>query len=212
MWSFDDDGGPRGFVGTVGGAALLSNAALSIPPLSLGWLYEPEYLASYFLMRRLFVLPTQLIAANVSEVSYGLVAKQPVAVIRTRTMRWLSSLRLAAAGLMTVAIVVAPTANLLLGEGYVHLPALALLLGVTAAAQLLATSLSNVLLALRAERVRLLWNVARILLLLVASAVLALWVPHFLLSVVVLTVVQILAYALLLALTLRKLQPKVMPA
>lgn len=147
---------------SVGGSALMSNFSLSLPVIAFSALYGNSLVGSFYLARKVLMIPTQLVATTVSDVSYSMIAQLTFAEIRPVVRRWLSGLR--KVGLLTVAIgvVAAPVADLVVGDGYDYLWQVVLMLTIASAAQLVATSLSNVLLALHEERLRFLWNVSRL--------------------------------------------------
>lgn len=149
------------FAATVGGSAFLTSFTLGLPVLALTYLYGEEVAASYFLVRRLLGVPTQLVSSTVNEVSYALMVKMSNVEISTYVTRWLRRLLVGAGAIVAIACVGALPMEWVLGEGYVAVGLIALIQAPAAAAQLLSTSLSNVLLVLRAEHVRLFVNIVR---------------------------------------------------
>jgi O-antigen/teichoic acid export membrane protein len=196
------------FALTVGGAGVMSTAALALPVIALDRLYGPAVVGSFFIARKLLMVPTQLVASTASEVTYAMVATESPNVVRERVARWLRSLRVAALIIMALGAVLAPVVEVVVPSGYEALWQVTLLLTVPAAAQLLATSLSNILLAIHEERIRLMWNAGRLIGLVVLLA-LAGWADfYYVTTVAVLSGYLTVTYLVLLALTLRALNRK----
>ena len=205
-WSFDGETTVFAFVSKVGTSALLSNSALSMTSLLIGYMFAPVYLASYFLVRRLLIFPTQVVATSVRDVSYGITAREQPDEIRKMAKPWLWKLRLSSIAVFVLSVMLIPAREYIFGDQYVRLPELLLLLGIVAGTQLLGTSMSSLLLALKAEHIRLRWNIERV----VVLALLSVWAiaakPQFLFLVVILTATQSLLYLRLYFLTLRQLR------
>ena len=164
------------------------------------------YLASYFLVRRLLIFPTQVIATSVRDVSYGITAKEKPEQIRELAKPWLWKLRLSSIAVFALAVLLIPLREYIFGDQYIMLPQLLLLLGIVAGTQLLGTSMSSLLLALNAEHIRLRWNIERV----IALALLTVWAittgPQFPFLIVILTATQSLLYIRLYLLTLRQIR------
>ena len=150
------------FALSVGGSALMSSLSLALPVIAFSSIYGAAVVGSFFLARKLIMIPTQLVATTVSEVSYSVIARQTPTEIREHVLRWMRRLWMAAGATLVVGAIAAPAAELLMGNGYEYLWQVVLMLTIAAATQLVATSLSNVLLALHAERLRFVWNVGRL--------------------------------------------------
>lgn len=202
-WVFDRETTVFAFISKVGTSALLSNCALSITSLLIGWMFPPVYLASYFLVRRLLIFPTQVVANSVRDVSYGITAQEQPEEIRKLAKPWLWKLRLSSVAVFALALLLIPVREYIFGDQYIMLAELLLLLGIVAGTQLLGTSMSSLLLALKAEHIRLRWNIERVIVL----ALLSIWAiatgPQFPFLIVILTGVQSLLYLRLYLLTLR---------
>ena len=117
---------------------------------------------SFFLARRLLMLPTELIASTVSDVSYSLIATNSVEEIHEHVSSWLRKLWLLAALTLVAGVAAAPVASYVVGDQYEHVGIVVLLMAPTAAVQLVGTSMANVLLALHLERLRMALNVLKI--------------------------------------------------
>lgn len=205
-WIFDGETTVFAFISKVGTAALLSNCALSITSLLIGWMFPPVYLASYFLVRRLLIFPTQVVATSVRDVSYGITAQEQPDQIRERALPWLWKLRLSSVAVFAIAVLLIPVREYIFGDQYIMLPELLFLLGIVAATQLLGTSMSSLLLALKAEHIRLRWNIERVVIL----ALLSVWAiatgPQFPFLILILTGAQSLLYLRLYRLTSRQIR------
>ena len=205
-WNFDEETTVFAFISKVGTSALLSNSALSITSLLIGYMFAPVYLASYFLVRRLLIFPTQVVTTSVRDVSYGITARAKPQEIRKLAKPWLWKLRLSAVAVFALAVLLIPAREYIFGDQYIMLPQLLFLLGIVAGTQLLGTSMCSLLLALNAEHIHLRWNIERVIVL----ALLSVWAivtgPQFLLLIVILTGTQSLLYLRLYLLTLRQLR------
>jgi O-antigen/teichoic acid export membrane protein len=194
------------FAASVGSGAVLSNLGLALPLVGVSLLFGEAAAGSFWLARRVLMVPTQLVATSVSEVSYAMVARESIERISQLVTAWLRRSRLPALVLTVTGLVAAPVVPLVVGAGYVDIAWVVALLTLPAVAQMVATSFSNILLALRMEVTRTVWNVGRLLGLLVVFA----WAERvdagFLEAVAVFAVFTALAYAVLLALTMRGLR------
>ena len=196
------------FAASVGPGAVMSNLGLALPLVGVSLLFGEAAAGSFWLARRLLMVPTQLVATSVSEVSYAMVARESVERISQLVTAWLRRSRLPALVLTVTGLVAAPVVPLVVGAGYVDIAWVVVLLTLPAVAQMIATSFSNILLALRMEVTRTLWNVGRLLGLLMVFAW-ALWVDAgFLEAVAVFAAYTALAYVVLLALTMRGIRQR----
>jgi lipopolysaccharide exporter len=194
------------FVASVGSGAVLSNLGTTLPMVGVSALFGDGVAGSFWLARRLLMVPTQLVAMSISEVSYAMVARQSHARISQLVTSWLRQSRWPAYALVVVGLLAAPVVPMVVGPGYVDIAWVVALLTIPAVAQMIATSFSNILLALRMEVTRSVWNVLRLLGLLVVF----LWAERtsagFLTAVTVFAIFTTGAYLALLALTLRGLR------
>jgi len=205
-WIFDGETTVFAFISKVGSSALLSNCSLSITSLLIGWMFAPVFLASYFLVRRLLIFPTQVVAASVRDVSYGITAQEQPEQIRELAKPWLWKLRLSSIAVFALAVLLIPLREYIFGDQYIMLPQLLLLLGIVAGTQLLGTSMSSLLLALKAEHIRLRWNIERVVILALLSVWAIVTKQQFPFLIVILTATQSLLYLRLYLLTLRQIR------
>jgi O-antigen/teichoic acid export membrane protein len=197
------------FAITVGGSAAMSSAALALPVLALDRMFGTAVVGSFFIARKLLMVPTQLVASTASEVTYAMVATQPPDAVRAVVRRWLRGLRMAAVATLGLGVGLAAVIELVIPADFIALWEVTLLLTGAAAAQLVATSLSNVLLAIRRERIRLAWNAGRLIGLVGLFLSLDALDASYVETVAGLSAYLIVTYGLLLLLTLRALQQKV---
>lgn len=191
------------FMTNVGSGAVLSNIGLALPLIGVSMLFGNAAAGSFYLARRLLMVPTQLIAASVSEVSYAVLARESADRIAELVFGWLrTSIRLAAA-LLIIGLAMAPVVSLLVGPGYPDIEWIVVLLTLPAMAQMIATSFSNVLLALHMEVVRTAWNIGRLVGLLGIYVWAAISDASFTLAVAVFSAYTFVTYGILLWLTLR---------
>ena len=169
-------------------------------------MFAPVYLASYFLVRRLLIFPTQVVAASVRDVSYGITAQEQPEQIRELAKPWLWKLRLSSIAVFALAVLLIPFREYIFGDQYIMLPQLLLLLGIVAATQLLGTSMSSLLLALKAEHIRLRWNIERLIVLALLSVWAIVTEQQFPFLIMILTATQSLLYLRLYLLTLRQIR------
>lgn len=188
---------------SVGASALLTSLTLGLPVLGLAYIYGEEVAASFFLVRRLLALPTQLVASTVNEVSYSLLAKKSAADVSQYMRRWVRRLAWGGLGILALAVVGAFPAQWVLGKEYIAVAWVMVIQAPAAAAQLLGTSLSNVLLVLHAEHIRLIVNLGRFLALLGALGVLAIGGFGYVSGVLMLSIVTVVGLGFLLWVTLR---------
>ncbi len=191
------------FAGSVGTSAVMSNLGLALPLVGISALFGAPAGGAFYLARRLLMIPTQLVATSVSEVSYALVARETPDRIAALMSAWLRKAKVVAVVLLLVGFAMAPVVSLLVGPGYPHIAWMVVLLTPTAVAQMVATSFSNILLALHMELVRLLWNVGRLAGLLLIFVWASQTEADLLTAIAVFAAYTVVAYSLLLALTLR---------
>ena len=196
------------FAGSVGTGAVLSNLGLALPLIGVSLAFGDAAAGSFFLARRLLMVPTQLVAASVSEVSYAMVARESMERIAAHVRGWLATARSVVVILLVVGFASAPIVPLIVGPGYEDIGWVVALLTLPAAAQMVATSFSNILLALHMELVRVFWNVGR----LAGLLMIFWWIQEsgmgFLSAVAVFAVYTVIAYAGLLVITLRGLSAR----
>ena len=150
------------FAGHVGTSAVMSNLGLALPLVGISALFGAPAGGAFYLARRLLMIPTQLVATWVREVSYALVARETPDRIAMLMSAWLRKAKVVAVALLLFGLAMAPSVSVLVGPGYPDIAWMVVLLTPTAVAQMVATSFSNILLALHMELVRLLWNVGRL--------------------------------------------------
>lgn len=153
----------RPFVTSVGTGALLSNVSLALPLIGVSFLFGPVYAATFFLVRRLLMVPTQLVASTVSEVGYAVVARKPVTEVWPLVRAWMRRVRLPAVAVVALGIALSVPTSWVLGPGYPDVVLTMVLLSLPTGLQMAATAFTNILLAMRAERSLLLWNVGRVI-------------------------------------------------
>ncbi|MDQ3104050.1 MAG: hypothetical protein M3Q87_02290 [Actinomycetota bacterium] len=191
------------FAAQVGTGAVLSNLGIALPLVGVSVLFGDATAGAFFLARRFLMVPTQLVAASVSEVSYAMVARESAAAVSELVHSWLGRYRSVALVVAATGLALAPIVPRLVGGGYPDIGWVIVLLTLPAVAQMVATSFANILLALRREGVRTAWNVFRL-----AGLLLLYWWAmavdaDFLTAVAVLSGYLVVAYAALLAVTLR---------
>jgi O-antigen/teichoic acid export membrane protein len=152
----------RNFVASLGSAALVSNVTLALPLTAITAMYGPAMAASFYLARRLLMVPTQLIASSVSEVGYALLANRPAAEVRQTVRRWLKKTIGPACAVVLLGLLAAPVAARLVGSDYPHVALTLALLSVPTGLQLASTSFTNVLVAIHEEKALLYWNLWRL--------------------------------------------------
>lgn len=155
---------------TVGFSALLSAGTLALPILALNVLYGESVAASFFLARRLLVVPVQLISRTLNEVSYANLARKSIEEVASYVSRWVSRLWIGGLAILVFGSVSGPLVSFVVGPDFVDLWIVMVFQSLPAAGQLVGASLGNVLLAVHAEGVRLFWNSVRL-----GSLALALW-------------------------------------
>ncbi len=116
--------------------------------------------------------------------------------------------KVVAVALLLLGLAMAPVVSVLVGPGYPDIAWMVVLLTPTAVAQMVATSFSNILPALHMELVRLLWNVGRLTGLLIIFVWVRLSDADLLTAIAVFAAYTVVAYSLLLALTLRGVNAK----
>lgn len=163
------------FAVTVGSTSLVSNLSLGLPLFGISFLYGEAAAGSFFLARRMLMLPTQLVASTISDVSYSLVARKDVPHIRRHVVEWLKRLRFLGLLLLVAGFAGGPVAQWLVGPEYEHVVFVVWLMTIPAVAQMVGTSMSNILLALNRELMRMVINVVKLVALLLVFVI-----AHFL--------------------------------
>jgi hypothetical protein len=194
------------FAASVGTGAALSNLGIALPLVGVSVLYGEAAAGSFYLARRLLMVPTQLVAASVSEVSYAMVARQGVERISAQVDSWLRRFRVVAVVVLALGLAMAPITPVIVGSGYPDVGWIVVLLTLPAVAQMVATSFSNILLALHMEVIRTLWNVGRLAGLVPIYGWALMSGAELLQVVAVFAVYTVLTYAILLGVTLRGLR------
>jgi len=194
------------FATSVGSGAVMSNLGSTLPMVGVSALFGDGAAGSFWLARRLLMVPTQLVAMSISEVSYAMVARQNISRISELVTSWLHKALWPTCALVVTGLLAAPVVPLVVGPGYVDITWVVALLTIPAVAQMIATSFSNILLALRMEMTRTVWNVLRLLGLLVVF----IWAEQtdagFLTAIAVFAMFTTAAFLTLLALTMRGLR------
>lgn len=197
------------FAGSVGVSALLSNFSLSLPVIAFSAMFGNQTVGAFYFARKILMVPTQLIASSVNDVTYSLVARATPGELRPKVYGWLASLKKASLVATAVGLIAAPVAELLIPDRYPYLWQVIVLLCFPSATQLVGTSLANVLLALRAEKIRLLWNVRRIIGLASIFCVCAVASAPYLITVAIMASYLCVNYLSLLHLTIRRVEQSV---
>ena len=190
------------FAATVGTTALLSNLSLGIPLFGVAAIYGDSVAGSFFLARRLLVLPVQLISSTISDVSYAIVARKTPQQIQVHVRSWLKRLSMLAALVLVAGIVAGPFVSWLVGSDYTSVTAVVILMTFPTVAQLLGSSMANILLALNMELTRLFLNIVKIVLLAAILGIAALGDLSYLTCVACLAVALVAWYLALLITTL----------
>lgn len=191
------------FGGSVGASALMTSVTLGLPVLGLNHLFGEAVAASFFLARRLLMLPTQLVAQTVNEVSYAVLARSTPDEVSRYVSAWLRRLAGGALLILVVGVCAAPIISFVLGGEYVSVGAVMVLQTFPAAAQLLGSSLANILLVLHAEHVRLAWSAIRLTSLAGALVVVGFIGTGYTMAVAVISIVTVAGLMGLLWSTLR---------
>ena len=193
------------FAATVGSTAFLSNVSLAIPVFGIAALYGEAVAGSFFLARRMLIMPIQLVASTVSDVSYSMIARSSLDVVRRHVYSWLRRLAVLAGLLVLAGAAAGPIAAWIVGPGYREVAVVVWLMTLPAAAQLVGTSMANVLLALGMELTRLVMNVVKVVALAAAFVLAGYANLSYVGGVAVLAVVLVVWYLGLLGVTLRRL-------
>jgi len=194
------------FVASVGTGAVLSNLGLALPVVGVSMLFGDAAAGSFWLARRLLMVPTQLLAHAVNEVTYAIAARQSVHDVARMAYGWLRKAKWAALALLVVGTASAPLVPIIVGEGYQSIAWVMVFLSASAAAQLVATSFSNVLLVLRMEVVRTAWYLGRLIGLLVIFVWAQASGASFMAAVGLFAAYTVVSYGVLLWLTFRGLR------
>lgn len=202
------DEGVLPFIGTVGSSALITSATLGLPVVGLTYIYGENVAASFFLARRVMMVPGQIVSTTLSEISYSLLAKSTLDEVVAHVRRWLKRLVPSSIAIIIFGVALAYPVHWALGPGYVSVGWVLVVLSVGGAAQLLAQSMSSILLVLRLEWLRLAVNGARLMT--VALTLLVVWLSgiEYFPAVILMTGATVIGLLALLGVTLIALQRK----
>ena len=194
------------FALTVGSTALMSNLSLALPLFFITYQFGAAAAGAFFLARRMLMLPTQLVAATISDVSYSLIARKSTAEIEHHVRTWLRRLWVMSALAAVLGFVAGPVIQRLVGDEYDNVMKMVWILALPASAQLVGTSMSNILLALKMEFVRLLWNGVELVALTIVFGVCLVLDASLLVTVSVLAGILVMWYLGLLRITFNGLE------
>ena len=190
------------FALNVGLGAAFSNLGLMLPLVGVSLLFGDAAAGSFFLARRFLMVPTQLVATSISQVSYSIVARETAARTRDIVHAWMRKSRIPAIATVLMGLVFAPIISVAVGPGYLNIGWVVALLSLPSAVQMIATSFSNVMLALRMEVAQTIWHAARLVGLVVLYVTAESSNLSYLTTIVVFAAYGVLTYSSLLALTL----------
>ena len=194
------------FGASVGTGSVLSDVGLALPLIGVAALFGDAEAGSFWLARRLLMVPTQLVATSVSEVSYAMIALKSVSEMAALVHDWVRKAVFPSILLLCFGLLSAPLLPMVVGAGYQSIGMVLAILTLPSVAQMVATSFANVLLALHLESVRVVWNLVRVAGLFVLFGV-AIWANlGFIAALAAYGAYMVAAYGLLLWLTLRGLR------
>lgn len=194
-----------GFASRVAPSAIMTNTAMAIPLVAVAALYGDSSGGSFYLARRLLMIPVQFLGTSISEVGYARMASGTWAQAGRMLRRWSRKILVLAVLLLTGGLALAPAMVLFVGGGYPDISIVTALMAPAAAAQLCGTSISRALFIVRREALISWWNVARLVALAGWYGACRLWDLSFLVSVGALSAVTMTSYGILIYTTLHHL-------